>query len=159
MKNLIAAAAFLIAVSAASHALGAPGEALDDPALEARARVIAKSLRCVVCQNQSIDDSDADLARDMRTLVRERILRGDTDEQVIGRITDSYGDFVLLRPPVKPATYALWFGPPVLLAAAFIGAAVFMRRRAAEGAAPAPLSATERERLNTVLHDRESRDS
>ena len=88
---------------------------LSDPALETRARAISAELRCLVCQNQSIDDSDADLAKDLRHLVRERLVAGDSDAQVLAFITQRYGDFVLLRPPVKPATWLLWFGPLAVL--------------------------------------------
>ena len=97
-----------------AHAIQ-PDEVLADPALEARAREIGRELRCLVCQNQSIDDSDADLARDLRVLVRERLQAGDSDRQVVDYVVSRYGDFVLLRPPVKPATYALWFGPLLIL--------------------------------------------
>ncbi|MBL1429915.1 cytochrome c-type biogenesis protein CcmH [Oceanicaulis sp. AH-315-P02] len=88
-----------------------PGEQLSDPVLEQRAREVSKNLRCVVCQNQSIDDSNAELAADMRKLVRARILAGDSNEQVTQYIVDRYGSFVLLRPPLKKSTFALWFGP------------------------------------------------
>ncbi|MDJ0897067.1 MAG: cytochrome c-type biogenesis protein CcmH, partial [Alphaproteobacteria bacterium] len=94
-------------------AVVSPDEMLDDPALEARARALSKELRCLVCQNESIDESDADLARDLRKIVRERLVAGDTDDEVIGYLTARYGDFVLLNPPVKPLTWALWFGPVV----------------------------------------------
>ena len=88
-----------------------PSEILDNPILEKRARHISKDLRCLVCQNQSIDDSDANLARDLRLLVRERLIMGDTDYQVIDYVVSRYGDFVLLRPPVKAITALLWLGP------------------------------------------------
>jgi cytochrome c-type biogenesis protein CcmH len=94
-----------------------PAERLADPALEARARALSQELRCLVCQNQSIDDSNADLAHDLRVLVRERLVAGDSDANVLAYLTSRYGDYVLLRPPVKPATWALWFGPPALLLA------------------------------------------
>jgi len=107
-----------------------PGEMLADPALEARAREISSELRCVVCQNQSIDDSNADLAHDLRVLVRERLVAGDSDEQAVQFIVDRYGDFVLLRPPLKPETYVLWAAPALfLLVGAAIGAAYVRRRR------------------------------
>jgi cytochrome c-type biogenesis protein CcmH len=129
-----------------------PGERLADPALEARAREISQELRCLVCQNQSIDDSNAGLAHDLRVLVRERLLAGDTNEQAIDYIHRRYGDFVLLRPPVKPATYALWFGPPaILLFGAGAAAALFRRRRTAAG--PEPLTPEERQRLDQLLKE------
>jgi cytochrome c-type biogenesis protein CcmH len=130
-----------------------PGEILSDPLLETRARMISKQLRCVVCQNQSIDDSDADLARDLRILVRERIVSGDSDEQVIGYVVSRYGDFVLLQPPFKPSTYPLWFGPPVILATGAFAVWLYLRRRSARPEEPLALSAAERERLREVLGD------
>jgi cytochrome c-type biogenesis protein CcmH len=136
----------------AAHAVE-PGEVLKDQALEKRARAISKRLRCLVCQNQSIDDSDADLARDLRILVRERLSAGESDEQVVNFIVARYGDFVLLRPPVKPATFALWFGPLIILLIAGFGVVVFLRRRRPEsaGAAAKPLNAAEKERLDALL--------
>jgi cytochrome c-type biogenesis protein CcmH len=99
-------------------------EMLADPVLEARARELGKELRCLVCQNQSIDDSNAGLAKDLRVLVRQRLTAGDSDEQALRYIVDRYGDYVLLRPPVKPATYALWLAPVIFLA---LGAFAFAR--------------------------------
>jgi cytochrome c-type biogenesis protein CcmH len=131
-----------------------PAERLADPRLEARARELSKELRCLVCQNESIDDSHADLAHDLRVLLRERLEAGDSDQQAIDYIHNRYGDFVLLRPPVKPATYALWFGPVIVLLLAGIGTVVYLRRRpAAEPAAP--LSEAERRRLETLLQEGE----
>lgn len=92
-----------------------PDEILDDPALEARAREISKDLRCVVCQNQDIDSSNAGVARDLRLLVRERLVAGDTDAEVMEFVRARYGDYVLLKPPFKPETYALWLAPALLL--------------------------------------------
>ena len=91
-----------------------PGEILSNPKLEARARSITKGLRCIVCQNQSIDDSNASVARDMRLLVRERLIAGDNNKQVVDYIVERYGDYVLLRPPFQTNTLALWIGPPFL---------------------------------------------
>ncbi|MBL4617396.1 MAG: cytochrome c-type biogenesis protein CcmH [Robiginitomaculum sp.] len=99
-----------------------PHEQLSDPVLEQRAREVSKNLRCVVCQNQSIDDSNAQLAADMRKLVRARIVAGDSNEQVTQHIVDRYGNFVLMRPPLKQSTFALWFGP---LGFVLIGGLVF----------------------------------
>ncbi|MCF6292764.1 MAG: cytochrome c-type biogenesis protein CcmH [Robiginitomaculum sp.] len=99
-----------------------PEEQLSDPILEQRAREVSKNLRCVVCQNQSIDDSNAELAADMRKLVRARIVAGDSNEQVTQYIVDRYGSFVLLRPPLKRSTFALWFGP---LGFVLVGGLVF----------------------------------
>ena len=117
MKRAVLALLLLVATQA--RALE-PGEMLADPALEARARGISRELRCLVCQNQSIDDSNADLARDLRRVVRERLQAGDSDPAVIGYVTARYGDFVLLTPPFKAATWALWLGPPAVLIAGFI---------------------------------------
>jgi len=109
----LAAAIMLAALPFTAHAVE-PDEILDDPALEARAREISKDLRCVVCQNQDIDSSNAGVARDLRLLVRERLVAGDTDAEVIEFVRARYGDFVLLKPPFKPGTYALWLAPAVL---------------------------------------------
>ena len=106
-----------------------PGEILKDPNLEKRARSISKGLRCVVCQNQSIDDSDAQLARDLRILVRNRIVAGDSDTAVIDYVVSRYGDFVLLKPPVKGVTLVLWFGPIFFTLAGLIGLILFFRRQ------------------------------
>jgi cytochrome c-type biogenesis protein CcmH len=127
-------------------------EMLADPALEARARALSKELRCLVCQNQSIDDSDADLARDLRLLVRERIEAGDSDEAVLRFVVERYGDFVLLRPPVKPSTYLLWAMPAILLGGAVLLALAFYRRRGRPApAGDKPLTADERARLDELL--------
>ncbi len=134
-----------------------PDEMLDDPALEARAREISKGLRCLVCQNQSIDDSDADLARDLRVLVRERLVAGDSDGQVIDYVVSRYGDFVLMRPPFKASTYALWLGPALIAGLGILAVVTFYRRRAAaagDGTAQPPLTEDEKRRLETLLDDR-----
>jgi len=139
---------------AASAALAVePGERLSDPALETRARAISAELRCLVCQNESIDESNAGLARDVRRLVRERLAAGDTNREAVQAVVSRYGDFVLLRPPVKPATWPLWFGPAVVLVIAAAGTAVWLRRRAAQPAVPAPLTEDERARLAQLLQD------
>ncbi len=130
-----------------------PSERLADPALEARARALSQELRCVVCQNESIDDSQADLAHDLRVLLRQRIAAGDTDQQAVQYLVDRYGQFVLLKPPVEPATYALWFGPPALLLLAGLGTVVYLRRRRSGGTEPPPLSAAERQRLERLLQE------
>ncbi len=143
-------AALLVLPGAANAVL--PGEMLPDPALEARARVLSQDLRCLVCQNQSIDDSNAPLAADLRRLVRERLSAGDDDAAVLRFVTQRYGDYVLLKPPMRPDTLVLWYGPFALLALGAAGAAIYMRRRRPDGAAPvAPLSADEERRLADVL--------
>ena len=127
-----------------------PDEMLADPALELRAREISRNLRCVVCQNQSIDDSDAPLARDLRLLVRERLTRGDSDAQVYDFLVARYGDFVLLRPPVKPSTWLLWFGPLVLLLIGAIAIVVWFRRRPVP-IEDKPMSEEERAKIARLL--------
>ncbi len=130
-----------------------PNEMLKSPALEARARALSRELRCLVCQNESIDNFNADLAHDLRLLLRQRLAAGDTDQQAIDFIVARYGDFVLLKPPVEPATYLLWFGPAALLIIAAAGAFIFVSRRNRTLAEPAPLSAAEKRRLDTLLRD------
>ena len=125
-----------------------PDEMLADPALEARAREVSRDLRCLVCRNQSIDDSDADLAHDLRVLVRERLKAGDSNDQVIGFVHVRYGDFVLLRPPFALGTALLWGGPVLVLLLGGVAVARFYRRR--EAATP-PLSTEERQRLSAML--------
>ena len=131
-----------------------PDEILADPQLEARARELSKELRCLVCQNQSIDDSDAELARDLRVLVRERLVMGDSNAQVLGFVTQRYGDFVLLNPPVKSTTYLLW-GAPIALMVLGIGGGVMIARRRPVKTPPAALSAEEQARLKELM-DRDS---
>ncbi|WP_051329131.1 cytochrome c-type biogenesis protein [Geminicoccus roseus] len=152
----------LLAILVALASLGLPGpapaaispaEQLADPAQEARARALGQELRCLVCQNQSIDDSDADLAKDLRRVVRERIEAGDSDREILDYLTDRYGEFVLLRPPVSRATWVLWFGPLVLLVVAVLTALVWRRRQVAT----AELGWTESEqiRLDQALSEME----
>ena len=130
MTRAAAMLAFLLAlVSAPAMAALDASEMLADPALEARARALAKTLRCVVCQNQSIDDSGADLARDLRQSLRARLLAGDSDAEALAYLTHRYGDYVLLEPPLKPATWALWFAPAGFAAIAVLLALRYFRRR------------------------------
>lgn len=143
MKRLLAT--ILILLPLVAHAV-TPGEILADPALEARARVITGELRCLVCQNQSIDDSDAALAKDLRMLVREKLKEGLSDAQVRDYVHARYGDFVLLRPPLNPGTLLLWAAPALALLAGAI-AVWSAARRNRRGLATAPLTAEEQERL------------
>ena len=129
-----------------------PKEMLADPALETRARNLSKELRCMVCQNQSIDDSEAPLAHDLRILVRERLQAGDSDEQVINFLVARYGEFVLLRPKFSWHTAALWGLPPAALLVGIV-AVVVLRRRRAPPAETANLSAAEEARLTELLRD------
>lgn len=145
LRLAAAALALLTAVSAAAFENDAP---LPDPALEARAQALARELRCLVCQNQSLVESDAPLARDLRRLVRERLAAGDSDAEAKAFIAARYGDFVLLRPPFKPATWALWLGPPASIALAL---ALLLRARRRKPRAPAPLDSEERARLDALL--------
>ncbi|KPF79175.1 hypothetical protein IP88_02295 [alpha proteobacterium AAP81b] len=137
-SGLIAA---LLAATPAAAVL--PDEMLADPALETRARDISQQLRCVVCQNQSIDDSDAPLARDLRLLVREQLSAGKSDAATMDYVVARYGDFVLLKPPVEPATWPLWAGPFALAIGGGAMLALWLRRRGAAVPAEAPLSAAE----------------
>jgi cytochrome c-type biogenesis protein CcmH len=147
IRRLSIALFLLLALAGPALAVN-PDERLADPVLEARARTLGKSLRCLVCQNQSIDDSNADLAHDLRILVRERLTAGDSDAQVLAYLQARYGDYVLLKPPVAPETWVLWFGPAAVLLA---GAVVLVVRRRAVPAAPVPLSAEERARLDLLM--------
>ncbi|TPN83089.1 cytochrome c-type biogenesis protein CcmH [Mesorhizobium sp. CU2] len=128
-----------------------PDEVLQDPALEARARVLSEGLRCMVCQNQSIDESDADLARDLRILVRQRLVAGDTDQQVMDYIVSRYGEFVLLKPRFSLRTALLW-GTPVLLLLAG-GAFILLGARSRRPASGSTLSAEEQAALEKMLSD------
>ena len=135
-----------------------PDEVLQDPALEMRARTISQLLRCVVCQNQSIDDSNAPLAHDLRVIVRERLVSGDTDKQAIDFIVHRYGNFVLLNPPMQLDTLALWGGPTLFLLIAAISFGRHLRRRSTEQVTetPAALTTIEQERIAELLSRRNS---
>ena len=131
-----------------------PEEQLADPALEARAREISKQLRCVVCQNQTIDDSDAPLAADLRVILRERLNAGDTDEEAIAYLVDRYGTFVLLKPPLQGGTLVLWFGPLLVVLLGGAGVAAYWRSRAAGSAGDAqPLTPEEKRRLAALMKE------
>lgn len=147
MRHLALAA--LLALLAAPAGAVKPDEILADPALEARARAISQQLRCLVCRNENIDDSDASLARDLRLLVRERLTAGDTDDQALAFIVDRYGEFVLLNPPARGANLILWLaGPALLLAGAGIALTTLRRRQSAPE--PQALSAEDQARLKDL---------
>ncbi|KAB2851587.1 MAG: cytochrome c-type biogenesis protein CcmH [Hyphomicrobiaceae bacterium] len=145
----IAATCFGVALLAVSAAAVEPDEILADAKLEARARAISAGLRCLVCQNQSIDDSNAPLARDLRILVRQRLKAGDSDAQVFAYVEGRYGKFVLLQPPLALSTIALWSTPLVLLALA--GFALWRMRSSSPGIASSRLSGEEEDRLRALL--------
>ena len=144
----LALLALLIAASAAFAVQ--PDELLPDPTLEARARALSSELRCLVCQNQSIDDSDATLAKDIRVLIRERIAKGESNDEVRDFLVSRYGDFILLKPPLKPETWLLWLSAPLTLG---LGAlAIFYATRRVAKTTPA-LSAEEERRLAEIAGD------
>lgn len=143
--------ALCMGVSGGAHAVE-PDEVLSDPALEARARGLSAELRCMVCQNQSIDDSDAPLARDLRILLRERLTAGDSDADVIDYLVARYGDFVLLKPRFNLNTFLLWATPPAALVFGGIAAFMAFRRRRPIGEVK-PLDEDERRRLAAVVAD------
>lgn len=153
--NWLRACLIGLAISLASPALAVqPDEILDDPALESRARDISAGLRCLVCRNESIDESNAELARDMRLLVRERLVEGDSDAEVLAFIVERYGEYVLLRPTTEGANMLLWIAAPVLFLIALLSAGLYLRQRAN---APEPakdgLSPEEEARLRELLKE------
>lgn len=142
----------IMAVLGAQMALAAdPSEMLADPKLEARAEHVGRGLRCLVCQSESIEESNADLARDLRAIVRERITAGDSDAQIRAYVVARYGDYVLLKPPFKESTWILWLGPFVFLGVAVgVAATVFRRKKSQQNGAQA-LSPEEQRRLDRLL--------
>ena len=152
---LLIMAVSLLALSGPEALAFSADDALDDPALEARALKLHDELRCPVCQGQAISDSNAELARDLRRIVRERVAAGDSDDAVFDYLADRYGDFILLRPRVKPTNYVLWFGPVLVFVVGGGGLWMFFRRRRgpAAGSTPAPLSEAERKELEKLSRD------
>lgn len=145
---------FLIVLLGAPVQAVEPGEMLDDPALEARARELSKELRCLVCRNESIDESNATLARDLRLLVRERLVAGDSNEQAMDYIVERYGEFVLLRPTMGGQNLILWLAPPVLLLIGLGLVGLFLRNRATNTAPQVKgLNEAEQARLKDLLDD------
>lgn len=134
-----------------------PSERLDDPALEERARELSKELRCLVCQNQSIDESDADLAKDLRVLVRERLVAGDTNKEVLAYLTDRYGAFIRLTPPFNMGTLVLWVSPFVVALLALASAIVYVRARRPQPVEAGWLTAEEEAELKAALAERTGR--
>ncbi|WP_120498026.1 cytochrome c-type biogenesis protein [Kiloniella sp. EL199] len=147
---LLTAVLFLFTVNSNPVKAFDPDEVLDDPALETRAREISKEVRCLVCQNEPIDSSNADLAKELRIVVRERLVAGDSDEDVKSYLSARYGDFVLFRPPFNTATFLLWFGPLLVLGVGGIGMFFFYRGNKKLKVAN-PLSPEEEARLNLLL--------
>jgi len=145
----LVALALLLALSAPALAVR-PDEMLADPALEARAREISEGLRCLVCQNQSIDDSEADLARDLRLIVRERLTAGDTDDQVRAFLVARYGEYVLLNPVLAPHTILLWIAGPVVLAGGALVVLIAARRKRKVATGVSELTAQEAEALKEL---------
>ncbi len=131
-----------------------PDEILDDPVVEERARDISAGLRCLVCRNESIDESNAELARDLRLLVRERLVAGDTNDEVIDYVVDRYGEYVLLKPQTGGSNMVLWLaGPAMLILGAIIGIVFVRRRSRATAEAEVALSAEEQARLREIMKD------
>jgi cytochrome c-type biogenesis protein CcmH len=149
----IVAAALMLFISAMPAWAVLPEEVLADPALELRARALSKDLRCMVCQNQSIDDSDAALAKDLRIIVRERLVAGDTDGEVIDFVVARYGEFVLLRPRISASTIALWASPFVLLIG---GVAFIVARQKRQTEEDAALTLDEEARIEALLREHKS---
>lgn len=147
-------AALAIALLTASPVFAVqPDEVLANPALESRARALSQGLRCLVCRNETIDDSDASLARDLRVLLRERLTAGDTDEQAVAYLVDRYGEYVLLNPATNGVNLILWLAGPAMLIAGLGTAAVYLRRRRLAPNPDAPLSDSESQRLAEILQD------
>ena len=152
MRSLRFILLFIVLLAPTASLAVRPDEMLKDPALEARARSLSEELRCMVCQNQSIDDSEAPLARDLRLLVRERLTKGDNDRQVLDFLVARYGEFVLLKPPLQLQTLLLWSAAPVVLLCGAIALVVAARRRRTVSASPeAALSGDEERRIAALV--------
>ena len=147
MIRFVSALALALLVSVASWSVAVDEKPLDDPIKEAQARALMKEIRCLVCQNQSIEDSNAELAQDLRAIVRERIGLGDSPENVKAYLVDRYGDWVLLKPPVKLSTYFLWVSPFLVIVVVF----VLVVGRKKQATSPVPLTAEEEAQLKAML--------
>ena len=148
MTRLLAAIVVLLALTGGAHAVSDPAEMLANPVLEHRAEALGSQLRCLVCQNESVEQSNADLAKDLRRIIRQRIVAGESDRQVMAWMVARYGDFIRLSPPFDAMTLLLWFAPAIAVATG-VGAALLARR--GRVAPPPPLSAAEREHLDALL--------
>ncbi|HAA92278.1 MAG TPA: cytochrome c-type biogenesis protein CcmH [Rhodospirillaceae bacterium] len=155
--KLTAIVGLLLTLLAGPAAAVNPDEVLADPALEGRARALSVEIRCLVCQNQSIDDSDADLAKDLRKLVREKLKAGASDKDIKDYLVARYGEFILLRPPVKSDTYLLWFGPIIILLAGIVCIFVFLRRQSASNTPSKnpELSKDEEKRIASLIGEKD----
>ncbi len=151
LRLRVALASAVLVFAATAWAQSTPELPLVNPALEARALALHREIRCLVCQNQSIAESNAELARDLRTLVRERLEAGDGDDEVRAFLVQRYGEWVLLRPPFRLATALIWLAPVLLLIGGGLGIVLWYRRRRQSAAAPAALAADERRRLEDLL--------
>jgi cytochrome c-type biogenesis protein CcmH len=147
MKKLFLALALIAGPAFAVN----PDEVLEDPALEARAREISAELRCVVCQGENIDESNAAIARDLRGIVRERLLEGDSNVQVVDFVVERYGEYVLMKPTTEGANILLWLAGPALFVIAALGAGVYLRRRSVSAEPAAKLTSTEQARLDELM--------
>lgn len=157
MTRIVFGILFLVAMALPAGAVE-PDEILDDPVLEQRARDLSAEIRCVVCQNESIDSSNAEIAREVRLLVRERLVAGDSDQEILDYLVERYGDFVLLRPPMKATTYLLWFGPLVVLLIGMLAVFFYFRSLRRAAVPPPALSAEEEARLARLLEGQERED-
>jgi cytochrome c-type biogenesis protein CcmH len=147
MKRLLLALALMASPAFAVN----PDEVLDDPAMEARARDISAQLRCVVCRGENIDESNASIARDLRLLVRERLVAGDSNDEAIAFVVDRYGEYVLMKPTTGGANVLLWWAGPALFVTAALGAGIYLRRRSRSAEPAAALSDSEKERLDELM--------
>lgn len=151
LKQATAVVIFLLTVTTSAFAVN-PDEVLPDAALEERAREISKTLRCVVCRNQSIDDSNSGISRDMRIALRERLVAGDSDTQAVQYLVDRYGEYILLNPPVKPSTYLLWSAPLLLTVLTLWGFSGLWRRKPSR--ADDPIPEQDQQLLNSFFGDK-----
>jgi cytochrome c-type biogenesis protein CcmH len=153
LTRVIAVLSICLATIAGPALAVEPSAVFEDPQKEQRARQLFQELRCVVCQNQSIYESNADVAADMRQVIRSKIKAGATNEEIRTYLTERYGDFVLLKPPMKPMTYALWFGPAIVVALGAVGIGMYFRRRQRAKPGGSRLSEAEERRLRELMNE------